>query len=132
MRFKVAFRCDASIQMGTGHVMRCLTLADVLVEQGAECHFICREHTGHLLDMIRKQGHKAYGLPLDGELQLDDQIEPILAHASWLGSTQQYDAELCSEILKTVQPDWLVVDHYALDIRWESQLRTFFKKLMVI
>ena len=129
---KIVFRCDASIQMGTGHVMRCLTLADALAEQGAECHFICREHSGHLLDMIRQRGHIGYGLPLKNELHPDDKSEPRLAHANWLGGTQWHDAELCSEILKTVQPDWLVVDHYALDIRWESQLRPYCKKLMVI
>ena len=129
---KIAFRCDSSIQMGAGHVMRCLTLADALAEKGAECHFICRKHDGHLLEMIRQRGHLGYGFPLDNGLQLDEQHEQTLAHANWLGSTQQHDAKLCSEILKTVQPDWLVVDHYALDIRWESQLRPYCKKLMVI
>lgn len=129
---KIAFRCDASIQIGTGHVMRCLTLADALAEQGAQCYFICREHSGHLLDMVRQRGYIGYGLPLEKELHLDDKSEPKLAHENWLGSTQQHDAELCSQILKAVQPDWLVVDHYALDIRWESQLRPYCKKLMVI
>lgn len=36
---KVAFRADACLQMGSGHVMRCLTLADALKAQGADCHF---------------------------------------------------------------------------------------------
>ena len=46
------FRVDASIQMGTGHVMRCLTLADALKNRGAECYFICREHSGNLIGLI--------------------------------------------------------------------------------
>jgi spore coat polysaccharide biosynthesis predicted glycosyltransferase SpsG len=41
---KVIFRVDASLQMGTGHVMRCLTLAQVLKENGADAEFICRKH----------------------------------------------------------------------------------------
>ena len=53
---KIAFRTDASLKMGTGHVMRCLTLADALKAQGADCHFISREHPGHLLDVIRQRG----------------------------------------------------------------------------
>ena len=32
---KLAFRTHASLQMGTGHVMRCLTLAHALKAQGA-------------------------------------------------------------------------------------------------
>lgn len=48
----VVFRVDASIQMGTGHAMRCLTLADALKNRGAECNFIYREHSGNLISLI--------------------------------------------------------------------------------
>ena len=51
--FNVAFRADASLKMGFGHIFRCLTLAKALRARGAECLFICREHEGNLLDFIR-------------------------------------------------------------------------------
>jgi hypothetical protein len=44
---RVVIRADASIEMGSGHVMRCLTLADALRERGADVHFICRDLPGH-------------------------------------------------------------------------------------
>lgn len=58
----VVFRADASLQMGTGHVMRCLTLADALTAAGARCEFICRTHPGNLLDLIRSKGYIAHEL----------------------------------------------------------------------
>jgi UDP-2,4-diacetamido-2,4,6-trideoxy-beta-L-altropyranose hydrolase len=41
---RVVFRVDASLQIGIGNVMRCLTLAQVLKENGANVEFICRKH----------------------------------------------------------------------------------------
>lgn len=55
---KFVFRADASVQIGTGHVMRCLTLADELSRLGHACWFLCREHQGHLGDLITSRGHK--------------------------------------------------------------------------
>ncbi len=131
---RIVFRVDASIQMGTGHVMRCLTLADALKNQGAECYFICREHPGNLIGLITQRGHHVDALPYidlsqEGKLQ-NHTID--LAHASWLGSTQKEDSSLCIPIVEALKPDWLVVDHYALDVRWEKALRLYCKKVMII
>jgi UDP-2,4-diacetamido-2,4,6-trideoxy-beta-L-altropyranose hydrolase len=62
--------------------------------------------------------------------QQNQQHEP--AHAAWLGSTWQTDAQETAAVLASLQPDWLVVDHYALDLRWEAALKPHYKKLMVI
>lgn len=131
---KIVFRVDASIQMGTGHVMRCLTLANALKNQGAECHFICREHPGNMIGLITQQGHHVYSLPYIGTSQQLKQKNHVvdLSHASWLGVTQDEDANLCVSIIKSLQPDWLILDHYALDIRWEQKLRPFCQRIMVI
>ena len=123
---RVVFRCDAAVAMGSGHVMRCLTLARALKAEGTECHFICRAHPGHLLDAIRVAGFAFHALPA-GET-----ARGSLAHAHWLGASQEEDAAQSLALICGLQPDWLVVDHYALDVVWEQVLRTVSKRLMVI
>ena len=131
---KIAFRVDASIEIGTGHVMRCLTLADALKEQGAECHFICREHLGHLNALIIERGHIVYPLPYIEQYKQSEHNNKAeeLAHSSWLGVTQAEDFAACSLLLKSLQPEWLIVDHYAIDERWHKELRPYCQKIMVI
>lgn len=130
---RIIFRVDASIEMGSGHVMRCLTLADALTQAGAECHFICREHPGHLNALITERGHIVYSLPyIEQHKQGQHSKAEELAHANWLGATQEQDLESCIPILKLLQPDWLVVDHYAIDKCWQQELRAYCQKIMVI
>lgn len=131
---EIVFRTDASSQIGIGHVMRCLTLADALKARGANCRFICREHPGNLLQMIRQRGFEALGLPLPPQYvaMTDSTNEPLPAHASWLGSDWATDATQTHTALHDTQADWLIVDHYALDARWESALRRACCNLMVI
>jgi len=130
----VAFRADASLDIGIGHIMRCLTLAEALREHGVTCHFVCREHPGHLLDQIRQRGIPVHALPSckPAERTNDEIGAPQPAHTHWLGCDWQTDARQTGEILAELQPDWLVVDHYALDARWERALASHYRKLMVI
>ncbi|MGE4534750.1 UDP-2,4-diacetamido-2,4,6-trideoxy-beta-L-altropyranose hydrolase [Halomonas sp.] len=119
----VIFRADASLEIGSGHVMRCLTLADALQARGVECHFFCREHPGHLCELIEARGYPVHRLPQE-ERNTDTAItpgtEPEPAHAHWLGASWAEDAAACLPILAELSPAWLVVDHYALDHRWET------------
>lgn len=127
---KIVFRADASLQIGTGHVMRCLTLADALAARGAECRFICREHPGNLIGYIQERGFPVDPLPFSTSKR--GCPAPSLAHAAWLGASQTEDAVACSELLGDKRCDWLIVDHYALDQCWESLLRPCCGRLMVI
>lgn len=128
---KVVFRADASLQIGSGHVMRCLTLAEALRAEGAECHFICREHPGNLLESIRDKGFNVHALASE---RLDPSVQASgnLRHWAWLGASQELDAEQCASFLEVLQPNWLVVDHYALDMTWELRLKRSGLKLLVI
>lgn len=125
---KIAFRVDASDQIGTGHLMRCLTLADALKQHGAQTRIISRQMPGHLHDMLAVRGHEF--MPLNNgpdEIILDD-----LSHTHWLGASQLTDAQDSVQALSDKTWDWLVVDHYALDARWESALRQASKNILVI
>ena len=134
---RIAFRADASLQIGSGHVMRCLTLADLLRSQGADCLFICRAHPGHLGDLISARGHRIHLLEPPQPTE-DTQGQPTgTAHAAWLGTSLARDAAesrsaLIMDFAEEGPCDWLVVDHYALDQNWETALRPLCRYLMVI
>ena len=123
----VAFRTDASLEIGTGHVMRCLTLAKALRAQGAACQFITRALPGHLGGRIAQDGFDVALLPApEGPLP-----EGPPAHASWAGVDWQRDASDTRAALAD-RPDWLVLDHYAFDARWQRAVLPEGTKLMVI
>jgi UDP-2,4-diacetamido-2,4,6-trideoxy-beta-L-altropyranose hydrolase len=126
---KVCFRVDASLDIGSGHVMRCLALADALRLDGAHCHFLCRDLPGHLAAAIREHGFETTLLKPAGAA-FAGAAGP--AHAAWLGCPWEEDAAEVAPLLERLQARWLVLDHYALDARWEAALRRDGLRLMVI
>ncbi|MGY2234002.1 UDP-2,4-diacetamido-2,4,6-trideoxy-beta-L-altropyranose hydrolase [Pseudomonas gingeri] len=124
----IVLRVDAAQRMGTGHFMRCLTLADTLTQRGAQCVFLCRQLPSHLAQLLEQRGHGLYSLPA----RESDTADTDLAHAAWLGTTQATDAADSLEALQGRAWDWLVVDHYALDWRWEFRLRQAVRRMLVI
>jgi UDP-2,4-diacetamido-2,4,6-trideoxy-beta-L-altropyranose hydrolase len=108
---KVAIRADASVELGTGHVVRCLTLARALREKcDAEVSFICRPATGDQRERIAEAG---------------------FAIAALTGTPSE-DADETAAILDSMPPrDWLVVDHYRLGREWEATVRGI-RRIMAI
>ncbi|MBY0575394.1 MAG: UDP-2,4-diacetamido-2,4,6-trideoxy-beta-L-altropyranose hydrolase [Gallionellaceae bacterium] len=125
---KIAIRVDSSSQIGTGHFMRCLALADTLKQHGAQIRFVSRHLPEHLRSMLAEKG---YEFALLDSLQNDVSLDE-LTHAHWLGISQAQDATDTSHALSDQTWDWLVVDHYALDVRWEAVLHNAAKRILVI
>ncbi len=110
----IFFRSDASLQIGTGHIIRCLTLAEELKKRGSEISFICREEKGNLIESIRKKNFKVYPLPAE----------------TGTGSEMALIQTILTDQAET--PEWLIIDHYDIHSSWESSVRNLVKKIMVI
>jgi UDP-2,4-diacetamido-2,4,6-trideoxy-beta-L-altropyranose hydrolase len=129
---KIAFRVDASLKIGAGHVMRCLTLADMFCLQGHQCVFICREHLGHLGEVIVRRGYPLNLLPLYISKESVGFTSHLSDYENSLCVTWQEDCCQTYKVLSSIQPDWLVVDHYALNSKWECRLTDVVENIMVI
>ena len=120
---RILIRCDASSLMGSGHVIRCRTLARELQRRGAEVLFLCRQQHGDLIGLL-EQEFRVLALP-DQALASCEDLEGRELYQAWLGCSQEQDAKQCLAALTSAgihSADWLVVDHYGLDAVWQSQL----------
>lgn len=126
----IFLRADASLAIGTGHLMRCLTLANCLRSHGARTTFICRHIPDNLQDMLRAQGHGCLKLPEHANLSTD--ALHTLTHGAWLGVEQSVDAQDSLAAIGAERCEWLVVDHYALDANWERSMRRSVSKILAV
>jgi len=116
---RVLIRADASVEVGAGHVMRCLTLAEQLSDRGAEVAFVCRDLPGAMFEQLQERGFRSARLP------------PAVAART----PQAVDAKETIEAAASLfsgEVDWLVVDHYGLASPWEAMLRPRAGRIMVI
>ncbi|MBF0295802.1 MAG: UDP-2,4-diacetamido-2,4,6-trideoxy-beta-L-altropyranose hydrolase [Magnetococcales bacterium] len=105
----VVLRADAGVNIGGGHVMRCLTLAQALERQGADVAFACRTGT--------------------------EQVVSRLAERTWRELPQGLAPEQEAQYLADGWPEGcelLVVDHYGLDARFERACRGWAQRILVI
>ena len=124
----IAFRADASTQIGVGHVMRCLTLANAIQKRGVQTIFVCRHLPQYLENILTASGNQVLRLKsaLNGDL-LDD-----LPQSKLLGVSQKQDAAETIAAIANTKLDWIVVDHYGIDARWETFLRAKASRIMAI
>lgn len=127
-------RADASTSIGSGHVMRCLTLAHRLKkEKNAKVVFVMRDLPGNLIDVVEKQGFEVLKLlPANQKYSLN-------GYGLWLTVPMEVDARQTVDLLQPYLQehgcdvvDRLIVDSYALDEQWELMLRPYCREIMVI
>jgi UDP-2,4-diacetamido-2,4,6-trideoxy-beta-L-altropyranose hydrolase len=125
---KVIFRVDSGTGIGSGHLMRCLALAEGLRDQDVQVSFVSRELPGNLIPLLLSKEMPVSVLPAPAATT----VNPGKNNPNNLGVTQAEDALQTIEALNGKKADWLVVDHYGLGVEWEENLSLYCKSLMVI
>jgi UDP-2,4-diacetamido-2,4,6-trideoxy-beta-L-altropyranose hydrolase len=125
---KIVVRADAAVHIGSGHVMRCLTLADELRERGAKVTFICRDWEGNLQNHIESKGYKCILLKRPSEAYSELNNE----YGAWLGVSKEQDAAETLAAISEEAVDWCIADHYGIDAEWHRIMRPKARQIMVI
>jgi UDP-2,4-diacetamido-2,4,6-trideoxy-beta-L-altropyranose hydrolase len=131
---RIAFRVDASNEIGAGHVMRCLILAEALRQQECNCIFICRNMDGNLIDYIENKNFEVIVLHNESKnanANANAKSETSFSE-KWLRNTWERDARDTCTAIQKLEVSWLVVDHYGIDARWERIAREAGLRVMVI
>jgi UDP-2,4-diacetamido-2,4,6-trideoxy-beta-L-altropyranose hydrolase len=122
MQATVPIRCDGGRLIGSGHVMRCRTLARRLRGRGIEALFLCRRQQEDLIDLLASE-FNVQALPFcpgsASESTLPD--DP----ATLLGCSQDQDADDTLAAIDAAAPaaiPWLAVDHYGLAAPWHRRV----------
>lgn len=118
---RVAIRVDASAAIGTGHLKRCLSLAQALTDAGAEVRFVSRRIDAVAAQVLGTENPTVHWLPAPAEAFAPEADAP--PHAAWAGVPQAQDAADTALALAEWRPDAMVVDHYAFDARWHRAVR---------
>jgi UDP-2,4-diacetamido-2,4,6-trideoxy-beta-L-altropyranose hydrolase len=98
----VIFRCDASPQLGAGHVTRCVALAETFAGFGWRCVFCVGADTTAVFPRLASNEY---------EVNLTDGDDAAAVAGAVRGAASE----------ATI----VVVDHYGLDRRFEEQCRSF-------
>lgn len=126
-------RTDASIEIGTGHVYRCLSIARELKRNGIESKFLCRVFEANLIDLIEAEGFQVIKLPEVLPAKQTGEAEPKLKHSHWLHGTQAEDFAAVKKVASISSVDCLLIDHFALDCTWQTLAKKSFScKTLVI
>jgi UDP-2,4-diacetamido-2,4,6-trideoxy-beta-L-altropyranose hydrolase len=125
-------RADAAVNIGSGHAMRCLALAEWAIQYGVHCVLLTREPQPDLSNKLIDLGVTSLCLTAVADVQTsepqtaDPQITAPYQHSHWLDISEATDAKLSSQVIQQqtdefgAVPLFIMLDHYALAAPWEK------------
>ncbi|MEG2287916.1 MAG: UDP-2,4-diacetamido-2,4,6-trideoxy-beta-L-altropyranose hydrolase, partial [Ruthenibacterium sp.] len=98
----ILLRADSGTTIGSGHVVRCLSLAAAMRTLGETCVFVCADRSAETL--IQKSGFRV-----------------ICMNTNW----RSWDAELPEflALVQKLQPAWVMADSYSVTAHWMQAVR---------
>ena len=120
-RNKIFIRVDSGVEIGAGHAMRCLSLAQALKKMNFELCFISKKTGGNISKLFTDKGFRVYYIQ-DNNSKLKKR------------EIVKNDATQTAKIIikHQTKSSWILVDHYDLDFQWEKSLRKYVNKIIVI
>ncbi|MBD2680430.1 MULTISPECIES: UDP-2,4-diacetamido-2,4,6-trideoxy-beta-L-altropyranose hydrolase [Nostoc] len=109
---KLLIRVDASTQIGTGHLMRCLALAQAWHDAGNQVIFVMATEAPDLINRLKSEGMEVIYLPIE------------------IGSAE--DAKETAKLARQFDANWVVVDGYQFGARYQEIIKEFELKLLFI
>jgi UDP-2,4-diacetamido-2,4,6-trideoxy-beta-L-altropyranose hydrolase len=130
-KYNIAIRVDSSLIIGSGHVMRCITLANALQKDvDANIVFFCRSYEGNIIDFIKNSGFCVVVMAVS-----ESPIKNDRDYQTWLGASQSVDAENFITVANKQgldQFNLILTDHYGISEEWENKVRPFTNCIAVI
>jgi UDP-2,4-diacetamido-2,4,6-trideoxy-beta-L-altropyranose hydrolase len=124
---RILIRADTSDGVGTGHLVRCLALAAGLRELGARVTLACTPTPPHVSRMVSEAGCDLVDVASGSVAAKRRATEELLAAAD-----QHADVVATRNAIPEGMFDWVVVDHYGLDARWERAMRACARRVLAI
>ena len=129
-KMNIIFRVDSGLNIGTGHLLRCITLAKLLTQSSVHnCVFISRPHLGNVSELVLENNFILLMLPDPSDSVQHEDCK------TWLGASQIDDAEQTHSLFakhKIIIIDLLIIDHYSIDYEWEGTFLDKSLKIFVI
>jgi UDP-2,4-diacetamido-2,4,6-trideoxy-beta-L-altropyranose hydrolase len=108
----IFIRADASVEIGTGHIMRCLALAQAWQDDGGKAYFLSAEITPALMQRLKKEGIQLI------RLNVSDTYEKDIKQMLFIGHKKK--------------PDWIVLDGYHFNSDYQKAVKNAGIKLLCI
>ncbi|MDC1418102.1 UDP-2,4-diacetamido-2,4,6-trideoxy-beta-L-altropyranose hydrolase [Candidatus Thioglobus sp.] len=122
---RIIIRATASKKMGSGHIMRCITLAEELSKKNDNIiEFVTQKYPENLDDLIKKKGFIVHSIDASISRNEEGIVSEIFE--------QEKDAYDTINAIKSQKIDWVIIDHYSIDYNWQEKLRPYTKKIMAI